>query len=79
MKKSDVVQYFGKKVDIAAALGITPPAISTWKETIPERRALLLHRMTKGKKRNGIVLKYRPEDYEVKHQDKQSKKLRKVK
>ncbi|MBI6550705.1 Cro/CI family transcriptional regulator [Xenorhabdus lircayensis] len=57
MFKDDVVKFFGSQRVIAEKLNLSDAAISQWKEVIPERAALKLHRITNGK------LKYRPSLY----------------
>lgn len=44
-----VVSYFGSRGKLAKALGVTPPAISRWKEFIPDRRAYQIEVLTEGK------------------------------
>lgn len=48
MYKSDVITFFKSKSALAKALGITPGAISQWKEIIPEKQAYRLRDLTKG-------------------------------
>ncbi len=48
MTKNDAIQHFGTQQKLAAALGITQPAIAAWKETIPLLRQLQLERLTGG-------------------------------
>lgn len=43
------VEYFGSKVNLAKALGITRAAITSWKEHVPELRAYQLEAITQGK------------------------------
>ena len=57
MKKSDAVDYFGSQRKLAAALGISQPAVSQWGEQVPERFAYRLQLMTE----NALV--YDPYDY----------------
>jgi hypothetical protein len=46
MKKRTVIEYFGSVTKTARALGITPQAVSRWKETIPYVSALDAERVT---------------------------------
>lgn len=53
MKKSNVIEHFGSQYRVAKALTdagypITQPAVSSWPETIPEKRAYQLERITNG-------------------------------
>ncbi len=48
MQKKDVIAYFGSIAATARAIGLTHAAVSKWGETIPERRALRLEKMTGG-------------------------------
>lgn len=48
-KVDDVVAHFGSKNKLAIALGVTPPAISKWKEYFPKGRAYQIEVMTNGK------------------------------
>lgn len=57
MRKDDAVKYFGSQRAIAEKLELTDAAVSQWKEVIPERAALKLSRITKGK------LSYNPDLY----------------
>ncbi|WP_432693102.1 Cro/CI family transcriptional regulator [Morganella morganii] len=57
MRKDDAVKYFGSQRAIAEKLELTDAAVSQWKEVIPERAALKLSRITKGK------LAYNPDLY----------------
>ena len=57
MRKKDVVQYFGSTSKVANILGIARPSVCLWKTIIPEKQALILERLTKGK------LKYSPKLY----------------
>lgn len=49
MKKSDVIAYFGSRNKVAAALGITRVAVSTWPEIVPRLRQYELEELTGGK------------------------------
>ena len=49
MKKSDAIKHFGRKIDLAKALGVSPAAITQWpEENIPMRRQYELERITGG-------------------------------
>ncbi len=60
MLKDEVVNFFGSHREIAIKLMISDSAVSQWRTIIPERSALKLERITKGK------LKYRTEFYRKK-------------
>lgn len=49
MKTQDAIEHFGGIPELAAALGVTIPAIYQWKETPPGGRQLQIERVTKGK------------------------------
>jgi transcriptional repressor of cell division inhibition gene dicB len=49
MQTKDVIAYFGDQVKAAAALGITPSAVSQWGETPPMVRQYQIQVITKGK------------------------------
>ena len=62
MKKSDAIDYFGSILGIVNALNaaghpIRAQSVREWRQTIPELRALQLHRLTNG------ALKYDPAAY----------------
>lgn len=48
MRKSDVIKFFGSKVNTAKALDISPASITQWGEIIPESRAYQIEHITKG-------------------------------
>jgi DNA-binding transcriptional regulator YdaS (Cro superfamily) len=58
MLKKSVIEHFGSQNAVAVFLRISSSAVSQWKEVIPERAALKLSRLTKGK------LKYQADMYE---------------
>jgi len=61
MLKSDVIKFYqGSVSKTAMALGITSPSVSLWGEIIPEKQALKLEKITKGK------LKYNAKLYDKK-------------
>lgn len=49
MNMTDAIKYFGSKTKLAAALGISPSAVTMWGETVPESRQYQLQVLTKGK------------------------------
>lgn len=49
MKKTKVLMHFKGVSNVAKALGIAPSSISQWKDTIPEKQAFKLERLTGGK------------------------------
>ncbi|WGL95988.1 Cro/CI family transcriptional regulator [Arsenophonus nasoniae] len=57
MLKDEAVKFFGSHREIALKLMISDAAVSQWRKIIPERSALKLERITKGK------LKYNPDFY----------------
>ncbi len=57
MLKKDAIEYFGKPIALAKALGITSGSISQWGSVIPEKQALRLFHLTNG------ALKYDPSLY----------------
>jgi len=57
MYKKDVIEYFKQVQVIADKLSINSAAISQWGDVIPEKQALKLNRITKGR------LKYNAELY----------------
>lgn len=58
MFKQDVLIFFGGVQKTARALNISHPAVCRWKSVIPEKQALIIDRITKGK------LKYSPALYQ---------------
>ena len=48
MKKQQAVEHFGNQTKLAHALGITPSAVSLWKDIVPLFRQLQLERLTGG-------------------------------
>lgn len=52
MKKQDVLKFYNNRVtDVANACGVSSPSVSQWREIIPERVALKLEKITRGKLR----------------------------
>ena len=49
MKTKDAAKHFGSKTKLAAALGITPSAVTMWGEDVPELRQYQIEQLTKGK------------------------------
>jgi hypothetical protein len=58
MLKASSIKYYGNIVKLSKALAITHGAICQWGEIIPEKQAMRLERITKGK------LVYNPALYE---------------
>ena len=48
MDMKDALGWFGNKLSIAQALGVSPAAVTLWRDTIPPLRQLQLERLTKG-------------------------------
>lgn len=48
MLTKDAIEHFGTQSALARALGIKPPSISDWGETVPPLRQLQLERLTGG-------------------------------
>jgi len=48
MLKKTAVKHFGGTVKLAEALGISPSSVSEWGVIIPEKRAFILEKKTKG-------------------------------
>ncbi|MDO1509499.1 MULTISPECIES: Cro/CI family transcriptional regulator [Neisseria] len=59
MLTKDVIDFYGTKIAVARALGISPSAVTQWKEIVPEKQAYRIQRMTGGK------LKINPRLYQV--------------
>lgn len=57
MYKASVLNHFGGTVKTAGALGISHSAVCQWTEIVPEKQALRIDRITKGR------LKYDPSLY----------------
>lgn len=51
MRTSDVIEYFGTQRAVAEALGIKPPSVSDWGDTVPKLRQLQIEALTGGKLR----------------------------
>lgn len=49
MLKGIVVDYYGGISKTAVALGVTHSAVCQWGKIIPEKQALYIERLTKGK------------------------------
>jgi transcriptional repressor of cell division inhibition gene dicB len=49
MKTKDAIRHFGSASALARALGIWKTAVSQWGDTVPQRRAFEIERLTKGK------------------------------
>lgn len=48
MFKQQAVNYFGNKVKLAKAIGVSPASITGWGEKIPKLRAYQLQVITNG-------------------------------
>jgi hypothetical protein len=48
MKTHDVIQHFGSKAAVAAAVGIAVPAVYSWREYPPPLRQLQIEAITRG-------------------------------
>lgn len=57
MYKVLVLNHFGGTVKTAGALGISHSAVCQWVDIVPEKQALRIERITKGR------LKYEPDLY----------------
>lgn len=53
MKKQDVIDYFSSGEATARALGISGAAVCQWGDVIPEKQALRIEKITKGKLKVG--------------------------
>lgn len=49
MRTSDVIEHFGSQAAIARALGIKPPSVAEWGDTVPPLRQLQIEKLTAGK------------------------------
>ncbi|TKI02112.1 Cro/CI family transcriptional regulator [Martelella alba] len=57
MYKSDVIKFYETATAVAAAIGVSKPTVSLWKEIIPWKYALLIEKVSNG------ALKFQPEHY----------------
>ena len=48
MLKSDVLQFFGSNTATAQGLGISPSAVTQWKEIVPEKQAYRIEKLSDG-------------------------------
>lgn len=48
MKTKDAIKHFGSAAKLAAALGISRPAISQWGTIVPLGSAALIEKLTSG-------------------------------
>jgi len=48
MEKAKVIEFFGSIPQVADKLGITHQAVRAWSDTIPEKSAARLERITEG-------------------------------
>ena len=51
MNMSDLVEYFGSQKAVADALGIKPPSVNSWGDSVPPLRQLQIEALTGGKLR----------------------------
>ncbi|QEY25813.1 Cro/CI family transcriptional regulator [Neisseria zalophi] len=58
MLTKDVIDFYGTKIAVARALGISPSAVTQWKEIVPEKQAYRIQGLTGGK------LKINPQLYQ---------------
>ncbi|WPE28082.1 hypothetical protein PshuTeo1_38170 [Pseudomonas hunanensis] len=54
MKTKQAAEFFGSKKKLAAALGISPSAVTMWGEDVPELRQYQIERITKGKVKRSV-------------------------
>lgn len=57
MQKADVINYFGRAVDVTKALGVSKSTVSTWPEKMPENWSAIIHVTTNG------ALRHDPQEY----------------
>jgi hypothetical protein len=64
MRKSDVIAYYGgNQSEAGRAIGVKRQSVNAWDEIIPELQARRYHEVTRGRRRNGIVLRFDPALY----------------
>ncbi|KPN72657.1 Cro/CI family transcriptional regulator [Neisseria sp. 83E34] len=49
MLTKDVIAFYGTKIAVARALGISPSAVTQWQEVVPEKQAYRIQILTGGK------------------------------
>lgn len=49
MRTKDVIDFYGTKIAVARALGISPSAVTQWTEIVPEKQAYKIQILTGGK------------------------------
>lgn len=49
MLTKDVIDFYGTKIAVARALGISPSAVTQWQEIVPEKQAYRIQILTGGK------------------------------
>ncbi|WP_373754152.1 Cro/CI family transcriptional regulator [Neisseria weixii] len=59
MRTKDVIAFYGTKIAVARALGISPSAVTQWQEVVPEKQAYRIQILTGGK------LKINPRLYQI--------------
>lgn len=48
MKKKDAIEFFGSASALAEKVGISPPAVSMWREIVPLGTATRIEKITNG-------------------------------
>lgn len=48
MRKEDVIRYFGGITAVAKVLDVSYAAVHKWLDTIPQKRAFMIERLTNG-------------------------------
>ena len=61
MKTHDAITHFGSASALARALGIKPPSVAGWGETVPALRQLQLEAITAGTLQADASLKIAPQ------------------
>lgn len=56
MNKETVINYFKSGANTARFLSISRASVSEWSDVIPEKQALKLHMLTKGKLKYNAAL-----------------------
>ncbi|MFC3875569.1 Cro/CI family transcriptional regulator [Neisseria musculi] len=49
MRTRNVIAFYGTKIAVARALGISPSAVTQWQEMVPEKQAYRIQILTGGK------------------------------
>lgn len=66
MLKGKVVDYYGGISKTAVALGVTHSAVCQWGSIIPEKQALYIDRLTKGRLKYDAALYNKPINFKPK-------------